>query len=101
MSDDNKIINLNNYGDFTVSEVICVNCKSRWLSARHSEVYLRNIPCPKCGPGFVIETGEMLEEEEVQAALCQALGMPMPETEVKDEIVIPCKLYKFKKKKEE
>ena len=101
MSDDkNKIVDINDYGNFMVSEVICVNCKTRWLSIRHTDTYLKEIPCPNCGPGFVIETGEMLEEDEIQAALCEALGMPMPEENIEDEVIIPCKLYTFRKREE-
>lgn len=46
-----------------VSEVICIRCKKRWISARPTEVLLKNIQCPKCKKkGFVIETGQVIKE---------------------------------------
>ena len=46
-----------------VSEVICVRCGHRWISVRPSMTQLKDLECPNCGPGFVIETGQELEEE--------------------------------------
>ena len=46
-----------------ISEVICVKCCARWLSVRPVETLLKELECQKCGKGFVIETGEIMEEE--------------------------------------
>ena len=48
---------------YKVSEVICINCKKRWVSVRPFIVLLKDIECPNCGQGFVIETGEILNKE--------------------------------------
>ena len=48
----------------TVSEVICVKCGARWISVRPAKTLLKTIECPNCGPGYVIETGQELEETE-------------------------------------
>ena len=48
-----------------VSEVICVKCLHRWISVRPSSCKLSKLECPNCGPGFVIETGEDIEDVEV------------------------------------
>lgn len=45
-----------------VSEVICVKCGKRWLSVRPVGTLLKWIECENCGQGYVIETGENLEE---------------------------------------
>lgn len=48
-----------------VSEVICVNCKHRWIAVRPTVTMLKNLECPKCHrQGFVIETGEIIDEED-------------------------------------
>lgn len=47
-----------------VSEVICVKCGKRWLAVRPATVWLKDLECPNCGPGWVIETGQVLEEDE-------------------------------------
>lgn len=47
-----------------VSEVICVKCGKRWLAVRPETVWLKDLECPNCGPGWVIETGQVLEEDE-------------------------------------
>lgn len=44
-----------------MSEVICINCKHRYVIGRAIEVKLKMLECPKCGLyGYVIETGEQL-----------------------------------------
>lgn len=44
-----------------VSEVICVACRNRWIAARPTTVHLKDLECPLCGPGAVIETGARLD----------------------------------------
>ncbi len=46
-----------------VSEVICVKCGHRWIAVRPIETQLKELECPNCGKGYVIETGEVIEEE--------------------------------------
>ena len=46
-----------------VSEVICIKCGYRWISVRPKHTLLKYLECPNCGQGFVIETGQELEEE--------------------------------------
>lgn len=45
-----------------VSEVICVKCGKRWICVRPIGTLLKNLECENCGAGFVIETGEDIEE---------------------------------------
>lgn len=48
-----------------VSEVICVKCGKRWIAVRPSCVLLKDMECSGCGlTGFVIETGEEINDEE-------------------------------------
>ena len=56
-----KIVQLDEYRPHKVSEVICVRCGKRWISVRPAGTLLKEIECPECGEGFVIETGEELE----------------------------------------
>ena len=42
----------------TVSEVICVKCGKRWICVRPEDTLLKDIECPECGSGYVIETGQ-------------------------------------------
>lgn len=44
-----------------VSEVICVKCGKRWIDVRPETVLLKDMECPNCGAGWVIETGQTLE----------------------------------------
>ena len=49
-----------------VSQVICLQCKRRWISARPVETTLDQLECPDCGEqGFAIETGETGFVEEM------------------------------------
>ena len=45
-----------------LSEVICVHCGKRWISVRPVGTLLKDLECENCGSGFVIETGEVMEE---------------------------------------
>lgn len=48
-----------------VSEVICIDCKYRWIAVRPTETLLKKLECPKCGQqGYVIETGEEINKNE-------------------------------------
>ena len=46
-----------------VSEVICVKCGKRWISVRPEMTLLKELECPNCGQGYVIETGQEIREE--------------------------------------
>ena len=63
--DQSKIINFEDAFLETVphvvSEVMCVRCLHRWLALRPDSVLLKDLECPNCGPGAVIETGECLD----------------------------------------
>ena len=49
-----------------VSQVICLACFRRWISARPVSVSLDQLECPDCGQsGFVIETGETSVAEDL------------------------------------
>lgn len=46
------------------SEVICINCKYRWIAVRPEITKLKKLECPNCGEqGFVIETGEVINSD--------------------------------------
>jgi hypothetical protein len=45
-----------------VSEVICVKCGERWIALRPTITLLKQLECPSHHVGFVIETGEIMEE---------------------------------------
>lgn len=48
-----------------VSEVMCINCKHRWIAVRPTNTLLKNLECPQCGlHGYVIETGEVINNNE-------------------------------------
>ena len=60
-----EIIDINENTPHKVSEVICVNCKYRWLAVRPVDTKLKDLECPYCGmQGYVIETGEEINKEE-------------------------------------
>lgn len=60
-----EIRNIEEQMEHKVSEVICVNCKHRWIAVRPTVTMLKYLECPQCHrQGFVIETGEVFEEEE-------------------------------------
>ena len=52
--------------DYIVSEVICVNCGHRWIAAHLRKTlhnsFLKDLKCKNCGKGYIIETGQVIEE---------------------------------------
>ena len=49
-----------------VSQVICLKCFRRWISARPTETWLDQLECPTCGcQGYAIETGETCAYEDL------------------------------------
>ena len=56
------IKDINDNQPHKVSEVICIDCKYRWLAVRLTITLLKDLECPRCGKkGFVIETGEVVD----------------------------------------
>ena len=50
-----------------VSEVICIDCKRRFICGRPEELLLKNLEC-ECGKiGYIIETGEDMSKIEKSA----------------------------------
>ena len=58
-----NVTNIDEYLPHKISEVICINCKYRWIAIRPESSILKDLKCPKCKQtGFVINTGEDLKE---------------------------------------
>lgn len=65
MEAKNNVIDINENEPHKVSEVICVDCKYRWLAVRPVVTRLRDLECPRCGlQGYVIETGETITDKK-------------------------------------
>ena len=59
-----KITSIEENTPHKVSEVICVNCKHRWIAVRPTDTLLKDLECPQCKQqGYVIETGEQLKDK--------------------------------------
>ncbi len=56
-----RVVNLDEYVPHKISEVICVGCGKRWIAARPEGTLLKDLECPNCGAGKVIETGEVID----------------------------------------
>lgn len=58
-----KVIDIDANQEHTVSEVICVHCRCRWVAVRPTVTLLIDIECPECkNQGYVIETGQILQK---------------------------------------
>lgn len=58
-----KEVDINDNIPHRVSEVICINCKHRWIAVRPCECKLKELECAGCHQqGYVIETREVFEE---------------------------------------
>lgn len=54
---------IDDYRPHKVSELICVKCGKRFIGCRPVGLKLKDIDCEDCGPGYVIETGEVFDDE--------------------------------------
>lgn len=58
-----KVVYIEEQMPHKVSEVICINCKHRWIAVRPCISRLKDLECAGCHKqGCVIETGEVFEE---------------------------------------
>lgn len=59
-----KVIDFEVNMEHEVSELICLKCLHRWIGVYPTETLLKDIECP-CGEvGYVIKTGQTLEEDD-------------------------------------
>ena len=58
-----KIMPFEKNMEHIVSELICIKCMERWIDVRPSNVWLKDVECPNCGKGYVIMTGQELNDE--------------------------------------
>lgn len=64
-----KVIDITENEPHKVSEVVCLKCLKRWIAVRHIDTKLKDLECGWCkskwfsGTGYVIETGEILNEK--------------------------------------
>jgi len=59
---ESKITDIDENTPHKVSEVICVKCGSRWMAVRPEDALLKHLECKECGTGYVIETGQILDD---------------------------------------
>lgn len=59
------IVDFDEHQPHKVSEVMCVKCYKRWIAVRPEITKLKDIECPNCGSGYVIETGEVINNNEL------------------------------------
>lgn len=57
-----KLIDINDNVPHKVTEVICIKCYKRWIAVRPVNTKLKDLECPNCGKGYVIETGETFND---------------------------------------
>jgi len=58
-----EIVDIYELKPHIVSEVVCLKCMERWLGVYPEGVWLKDLECPNCGPGYVINTGQEIYDE--------------------------------------
>ena len=52
---------------YEVAELICLSCMERWIGVYRQDTLLKDLKC-KCGAkGFIIKTGQTIEEADKEA----------------------------------
>lgn len=57
-----KIINIEEQIPHRVAETICVKCLKRNITVWPEGTLLKDLECEKCGTGFIILTGELIDD---------------------------------------
>lgn len=57
-----KVVDIEEAMPHIVSEVICLKCLVRFWCVRPTVTTLKSLECEKCGQGYIIETGEVINE---------------------------------------
>lgn len=66
---ERKVIHIEETYDHIISELICINCKERFLDIRPLKIWLKDLECPKCHEiGYLIETGEVVSQGDYDRA---------------------------------
>ena len=53
--------------DHIVEELICIECKHRFLDIRPLTSWLKDLECPQCGKmGYLINTGEIVTNTQYE-----------------------------------
>lgn len=55
------IFNLDEHRAHIVAEVICLKCLHRYICVWPRDTPLKHLFCEKCGPGYIVLTGQELE----------------------------------------
>ena len=58
------IVNIEEYTQHEVAELICLKCNTRWIGVYPQNTLLKDIECKCGGKGLVIKTGQTLDEQE-------------------------------------
>ena len=58
------VVDISDHRPHLVSEVMCVKCLRRWIGIYPESVWLKELECENCGPGFVISTGQLLDNQD-------------------------------------
>jgi len=58
----NNITDIESLMPHRLSEVVCLKCLHRWIAVRPESVLLKDLECENCGQGYVIETGEVINQ---------------------------------------
>lgn len=63
MSKNDNVIDIDCFKPHYTNELICINCKYRWIGVYKCKTALNDLICPKCKKsGFVILTGQVFDE---------------------------------------
>ena len=64
------MVDFEEYQEHEVCELICLKCLNRWIGVFPTKTLLKNLEC-KCGEiGYVIKTGQTIQEE-IQCISCK------------------------------
>lgn len=59
-----KIVDISENEEHEVAELICLKCLSRWIGVYPSKSWLKNAECTCGAVGYIIKTGQNIEEGE-------------------------------------
>lgn len=57
------IIDINKNQPHEVAELMCIKCYHRYIGVYPQATLLKDLECENCGKGFIIKTGQTLDDE--------------------------------------
>ena len=65
-----EIVDIHKNAPHDAIEAMCVRCHHRWVAVFPNSTMLKELDCDNCGPGYVVNTGQVFELPPLASSGC-------------------------------